>query len=52
MDSRSLSPEVKRPGRGVSHPPLSSAEVKETAELYLNFLLGLHGLFYSELYLT
>jgi hypothetical protein len=26
---------VKRPGRGVGHPPLSSAEVKERVELYL-----------------
>jgi hypothetical protein len=26
---------VKRPGRGVGHPPPSSAEVKETVELYL-----------------
>ena len=26
---------VKRPGRGVDHPPLSSAEVKERIELYL-----------------
>jgi hypothetical protein len=27
-------PEVKRPGRGVHHPPLPNAEVKETVELY------------------
>jgi hypothetical protein len=27
-------PGVKRPGRGVNHPPPSSAEVKETVELY------------------
>jgi hypothetical protein len=27
-------PGVKRPGRGVDHPPASSAEVKETVELY------------------
>jgi len=26
---------VKRPCRGVDHPPLSSAEVKERLELYL-----------------
>jgi len=26
---------VKRPGRGVDHPPPSSAEVKERIELYL-----------------
>ena len=28
-------PGVKRPGRGVNHPPTSSAEVKERVELYL-----------------
>jgi hypothetical protein len=28
-------PGVKRPGRGIEHPPRSSAEVKETVELYL-----------------
>jgi len=28
-------PEVKRPGRGSSHPPPSNAEVKERVELYL-----------------
>jgi len=28
-------PGVKRPGRGVDHPPLSTPEVKERAELYL-----------------
>jgi len=28
---------VKRPGRGVDHPPLSSAEVKERVELHLYF---------------
>ena len=36
---------VKRPGRGVNHPPPSSAEVEEIVELYLYFPLGLHGLF-------
>jgi hypothetical protein len=29
------SPAVKRSGRGVDHPPQSSAEVKESVELYL-----------------
>jgi len=29
-----LFPEIKRPGRGVNHPPPSSAEVKERVELY------------------
>jgi hypothetical protein len=28
-------PGVKRPGRGVDHPPPTSAEVKERVELYL-----------------
>jgi hypothetical protein len=28
-------PGVKWPGRGVEHPPTSSAEVKERVELYL-----------------
>ena len=28
-------PGVKRPGRGVDHPPSSSVEVKEQVELYL-----------------
>jgi len=34
---------VKRPGRGVDHPPPSSAEVKERVALYL----GLRGLFWG-----
>jgi hypothetical protein len=29
-------PGVKRPGRGVHHPPPSSAKVKEIVELYLS----------------
>ena len=29
-------PGVKRPGRGVDHPPPSSAEVKERVELYFD----------------
>ena len=36
-------PGVKRPGRGVNHPPPSSAEVKERVETYLYSPLGLHG---------
>jgi hypothetical protein len=28
-------PGIKRPGRGVDHPPLSNSEVKERIELYL-----------------
>ena len=33
-------PRAKLPGRGVEHPPLSSAEVKETVELYLYLTSG------------
>jgi hypothetical protein len=33
-------PAVKRPGRGVDHPLLSSAEIKERVELYLYFPSG------------
>jgi hypothetical protein len=36
MGSRSF-PGVKRPGRGVDHPPPSSAVVKEIVELYPYF---------------
>jgi hypothetical protein len=32
-------------GRGVDHPPSSTARVKERVELYLYSPLGLHGLF-------
>jgi len=35
MDTGSLSRGVKRPGRGVQHPPPSSAKIKERVELYL-----------------
>jgi hypothetical protein len=41
---------VKRPGRGVKHPPASSARVKERVEVYFYFRLYLHGLL--EGYLT
>jgi hypothetical protein len=34
-------PGVKRPGRGVDHPPPSSTEVKERVELYLYSPSGL-----------
>ena len=34
-------PGVKLPGRGVDHPPPSSAEVKERVELYLDSPAGL-----------
>jgi hypothetical protein len=44
-------PGIKRPGRGVDHPPTSSAELKERVELYLYSPLGLRGLFWGELYL-
>jgi len=42
-------PGVKRPGRGVDHPPPSSAEVKGRVELHLP-ILGLRGLLWGELY--
>jgi len=38
-------PGVNRPGRGVDHPPPSSAEVKERVELCLYSPLGLRDLF-------
>jgi hypothetical protein len=38
-------PGVKRPGCGVEHPPLSSAEVKERVEINFYSHLGLRGLF-------
>jgi hypothetical protein len=38
-------PSVKQPGRGIVHPPSSSAEVKERVELYVFSPLGLCGLF-------
>jgi hypothetical protein len=34
MDTGSF-PGIKRPGRGVDHPPPTSAEIKERVELYL-----------------
>jgi len=34
-------PGVKRPGRGVDHPPAPSAEIKERVELYFYFPSGL-----------
>jgi hypothetical protein len=42
-------PGVKRPGRGVDHPPPSSAVVKEKVGLYLYFPHELRGLFKGEL---
>jgi hypothetical protein len=38
-------PEISQPGRGVDHPPLFSAEVKEKVELYLYSPMGLRDLF-------
>jgi hypothetical protein len=39
MDTGSF-PGVKRPGRGVDHPPPFSADVKERVELYLYSAYG------------
>jgi hypothetical protein len=36
---------IKRPERGVEHPPPSSGEVKERVELFVCSLLGINGLF-------
>jgi hypothetical protein len=38
-----LFPGVKWPGRGLNHPPPSSAEVKERIDLYLYSPSGLHN---------
>jgi len=58
MGTRSF-PGVKRPGRGVDHPPPSSAEVKERVELYLYSpsrpswpVLGRPLLYFTLLYFT
>jgi len=32
--------EIKRPGRGVDHPPTSNVEVKERVELYFYSTFG------------
>jgi len=39
-------PGVKRPGRGVYHPPSSSAEVKEKVELYFSTSAELYYYYY------
>jgi len=44
-------PGLKLPGRGVDHPPLSNAEVRERVELYLYPPVGLRDLFYVESFL-
>jgi hypothetical protein len=44
-------PGVKRPGRGVDHPPSSSAEVKGRVELYLYCTSGPSWPVIAELYL-
>ena len=41
MGTGSLFPGQKRPGRGVDHPPTSTAEVKERVKLYLYSPVGL-----------
>jgi len=45
-----LFPGVKRPEYGVNHPTPTNAEAKEKVELYYYPPLGLHGLFYDEVY--
>jgi hypothetical protein len=43
-------PVVKRPGRGVDHPPPPRAEVKEKVELYIYSPPRFRGLFCGEIY--
>lgn len=40
MGTASVSPEVKQPGHGLNHVPLSSAKMKERVELYFTPSLG------------
>jgi len=42
-------PGIKRPERGVDHPPSSSAEVKEKVELYVYSLRDIRDLFWGEI---
>jgi hypothetical protein len=51
MGNGFLSRGVKRPGRGVNHPPTSSTEVKERVELHLYSPSGPPWLYQGELYL-
>jgi hypothetical protein len=44
-------PGVKRPGRGVDHPPQSSTEVRESRAITSAPPIGLRGLLQGELYL-
>jgi hypothetical protein len=41
--SEALSQGVKRPGREAVHSPRTSAEVKKNVDLYIHFLIRLHG---------
>ena len=43
--------EVKQPELGLNHPPSSSAEVKETVELYPHSPLYLHNKLLGEIYI-
>ena len=49
MDTGSLS-WGNAAGSDYDYPPATRAEVRERVELYTYSPLGLHGLFYSELY--
>ena len=44
-------PGVKRPGRGVDHPPTSKAEVKERVQIYLHSPSGPSWSILGELHL-
>jgi len=50
MGARSF-PEVKRPGRGVDHPPHLVSRLKEEYSYTSTPPLGLSGLFWYEIYL-
>jgi hypothetical protein len=41
---------VKRPGRGVDHPPASSVEAKEWVDVYIYYQLGVSRTVWGELY--
>jgi hypothetical protein len=49
--SGALSPGVKRPGSEADHSPPDLADVKKNVNLYIYFLIRLHGVAQGQLYL-